>query len=340
MHNTSVVIIGSGPAGAAAAITLAQRGLHVTIIEGEKFPRYRPGETLHPGVEPLLMKLGVFKHVQDANFLRHKGNWVKWEKDLHFMPFGSDEKGPWCGFQAWRSEFDAILLMKAISLGVEILQPCRALKPIVEHNRVKGVMTSLGEIYSPFLIDATGRRQWLARKLRLPISKYSPRLIARYGYVHGNCGVRDENPAIIADNGGWTWTANIRPYIYQWTRLSFAEESLAKDWTPKEFHGLEKLSPMRAADMTWRLVRQPGGFGYFLTGDAAAILDPASSHGVLKAMMSGMMSGNLIDQIIKGNHTEKYAIRGYNKWLTDWFMHDVKKLKELYNLLLPQNKSG
>lgn len=340
MYETDVVIIGSGPAGTSAAITSVQRGLRVILIESEEFPRHRSGETLHPGIEPLLIKLGILEEVRGAQFLRHKGNWVKWGKDLRFIPFGSDENGPWFGFQAWRADFDNILLKRAISLGVRVYQPCRALKPIIQHNRVKGVVTSQGDIYSSFLIDATGRRQWLAQKLRMQLDKYSSPLIARFGYVQGECSVRDEAPSIIADTTGWTWTAKVRPYIYQWTRLSFIEESLEKDWIPKEFHGLERLGPTSGADMTWRMVKHPGGWGYFLTGDAAAVLDPASSHGVLKAIMSGMMAGNLIFQIIKEHCTEKHAIQGYCKWVTDWFKHDVEKLKELYAILPDMGQSG
>ncbi|RPH80096.1 MAG: FAD-dependent oxidoreductase, partial [Nitrospiraceae bacterium] len=46
----SAVILGGGPAGAAAALTLLDAQIPVTIVEREPFPRYRPGETLHPGV--------------------------------------------------------------------------------------------------------------------------------------------------------------------------------------------------------------------------------------------------------------------------------------------------
>ncbi|MBE7099225.1 NAD(P)/FAD-dependent oxidoreductase [Bacillus cereus] len=333
MYDTDVVIIGGGPAGTASAITCLEKGLRVIIVESEKFPRHQFGETLPPGIEPLLKKLGVLPQIQNANFLRHKGNWVKWDKSLHFKPFGSDENGPWLGFQAWRANFDAILLDKAVSLGAEIYQPCRAIRPIIENYRIKGVITSLGKISSPFLIDATGRRQWLTQKLKLQIDKYSPRLIAKFGYVHGECPVRDEAPAIIADNTGWTWTAKVRPHIYQWTRLSFSGESLEKNWIPKEFHGLEPVGPMSGADMTWRIVKQCGGRGYFLTGDAAAILDPSSSHGVLKAVMSGMLAGHLIAQVINDNYQEQHAIQGYCKWVMDWFKQDVKKLHELYACL-------
>lgn len=332
-YNFDVVVVGSGPSGAAAAISCASRGLRVVIIEGESFPRYRPGETLHPGIEPLLKELGVAEKVQKAGFLRHKGNWVKWEGAKHFVPFGSDETGSWYGFQAWRADFDMILLERAISLGVEVRQPCHALQPIVHNNRITGVLTSIGEIYSPFLIDATGRRQWLAQKLKLKVDKFSPQLIARFGYVQGKCSLHDNAPAIVTDDTGWTWTAKIRSDVYQWTRLSFRKETLDKGWLPEEFRGLNPMGKVNGADVTWRAIRQPGGPGYFLIGDAAAILDPASSHGVLKAIMSGMMAGHLISQMINKGYREEYVIQEYCQWIKSWFNHDVGKLKELYALL-------
>ncbi|WP_341284975.1 NAD(P)/FAD-dependent oxidoreductase [Priestia megaterium] len=330
MTKVHVIVVGGGPAGASVAISCAQRGLNVLIIEEEVFPRYRAGETLHPGIEPLLKDLGVREKVNKANFLRHKGNWVKWEKQLNFIPFGSDENGPWLGYQAWRADFDSILLDHALSLGVEIWKSCKALNPIVQKERIIGLKTNKGDIYASFIIDATGRSQWLAKKLKLKIQTYSPRLIARYGYVEGDCYIRNEAPAIIADDNGWTWTACVRPGIYQWTRLSIDNEVLNKNWVPEEFKELNIRGRMYGADMTWRIITKPGGAGYFLVGDAAAILDPASSHGVLKAIMSGMMTGNLVYQILKKQQREDIAIQRYCKWINSWFMHDVEKLRKLY----------
>ncbi|MGQ4646491.1 FAD-dependent oxidoreductase [Lyngbya aestuarii] len=334
MSEADVVIVGGGPAGSAAAIWLAQMGLQVVITEDQEFPRHRPGETLHPGIEPLLRQLGVAEQVLSAGFLRHEGNWVQWEADKQFVPFGEDDAGSWRGFQAWRADFDAILLHRAIELGVQVRQPCRALQPIQHNNRVTGVVTSDGSWRSSFLIDATGRRQWLSQQLKLKINCYSPRLIAHFGYVEGECPNRDQAPAIIADQRGWTWTAKVRPQLYQWTRLSFTKETTAPDWIPQEFQGLQPIGKKGAANVTWRVATPAAGSGYFLVGDAAAVLDPASSHGVLKAIMSGIMAGHLITQIVKEGQAESKAIQGYCQWVNNWFEHDVKKLQELYALLL------
>jgi flavin-dependent dehydrogenase len=332
VSKVNVVVIGGGPAGSAAAITCAQWGLEVTLIERAAFPREHPGETLHPGIEPLLKKLGVEEQVLAMGFLRHLGHWVQWADALRFVPYGHDEHGPWMGFQAWRADFDAILLEKAKSLGVEVLQPCRASQLIVEQGTVLGVITPKGALRSSFVIDATGSQHWLARQLGLTIQAYTPPLTVHYGYAKGTCPACDQAPSIVADPQGWTWTAQIRPQLYQWTRLAFQEESLNKEWMPSSFEG---LTPQRLgkADVTWRKIMQPAGLGYFIAGDAFSILDPASSHGVLKAMMSGMMAGYLVVQVIKNRYPQEETIRHYHQWMHHGFEHDIEKLKSLYKIL-------
>ncbi len=333
MFNPDVLVVGSGPAGSAAAIWCAQMGLRVVTIEAKPFGREHPGETLHPGIEPLLRQLGAIEQVLSAGFLRHPGNWVQWEGGLEFVPFGEDDAGQWQGFQAWRADFDAILLNRAASLGVTVLQPCHASGLILEENRVIGVETSQGVLQASFVIDAAGSHHWLARQLGLKINRYSPRLIAHYGYAEGECQLRDDAPAIVADKQGWTWTARVCPQLYQWTRLIFNNERIDRDWIPEEFYGLKSRGKPRGADVTWRIVTSPAGLGYFLVGDAAAVLDPASSHGVLKAIMSGMMAAYLITQILNHALFEHRVIQEYCQWVHNWFQHDIKRLKQLYTIL-------
>jgi flavin-dependent dehydrogenase len=330
--STDVLIVGGGPAGCTAAIGCAEAGLRVTLIEREQFPRERPGETLYPGVEPLLQQLGVAEQVA-AGFLRHMGHWVQWEGERRFVPFGADDTGPWRGFQAWRADFDAILLHRAREVGVTVRQPCPALRPMVKANRVVGVATAQGPLLAPFVVDAAGSRHWLARQLRLKIERYSPCLIARYGYVEGECPTRDEAPALVADPTGWTWTAKVRPRLYHWTRLSFGNHKTDTGWLPEEFAGLNLKGKIHGAEVTWRVAMSPAGPGYFVVGDAAAVLDPASSHGVLKAIMSGMLAAHLITRIACHALNEHQAAQTYCQWVYKWFVRDVRKLRELYALL-------
>lgn len=327
-----VIIIGSGPGGCATAIKCANKGLKVLLIEAKAFPRSHPGETLHPGIEPLLKQLGVVDSVLNAGFLRHKGNWVEWEGERKFAAFGQKESEIWEGFQAWRADFDNILLNQARSLGVQILQPCQASSLLV-HDGIIGVETSQGAIRASKLVDASGGNHWLARQLNLPINYHSPHLIAYYGYARGECPKRDDAPAIVASPNGWTWTAKVKPQLYQWTRLSFDKQDIEKNWLPAEFQDLKNERKMRGADVTWRIVSQPAGNGYFMVGDAAMVLDPASSHGVLKAIMSGMMAGHLIASELLNKITEQQAVLHYCEWINNWFHNDVEQLSKLYGML-------
>lgn len=325
-----VVVIGAGAGGTTTAIQCAKAGLKVTLLERQEFPRHRPGETLHPGIEPLLDQLGVGEQIRAANFLRHEGNWVSWGEEQGFVPFGSDERSTWRGFQAPRADFDAILLRRVQELGVEIKQPCRALSILQELGRVLGLKTSQGEILAQFVVDAGGGFHWLARQLKSKIRKFSSPLIVYYGYAAGNCPLRDEYPAIVADDKGWTWTAKIRPNLYQWTRLPLDGKKLEPNWLPSEFTRLKSQGAMLKADVTWRLLDQPSGKGYFAVGDAAFVLDPASSHGVLKAIMSGMMAGHAIAQILRYHQPESLIVQDYSDWILHWFQQDLLKIKQFY----------
>jgi len=152
-----VAIAGAGPAGSSAAIWCA---------------RHRPGESLHPGVEPLFEQLGVAAAVRAAGFHRYRGHWVSWAAPPRFDEFGSGAEGPWLGFQAWRADLDAILLREAVSAGATLLQPCRVSAPILENRRIAGVRYQSGEVHARFTIDATGGH-WLQRRAGIAVRRVS-----------------------------------------------------------------------------------------------------------------------------------------------------------------------
>jgi len=191
-------------------------------------------------------------------------------------------------------------------------------------------MTSDGPLVARWVIDASGGAHWLARRLGIPLQFASPRLIARYGYVTGNCPERDDAPEIVADETGWSWSARIAPGLYHWTRLSLAEHDPLRDRPPPAFAGLLPVGRTRGANVTWRIVSRPAGPGYVCVGDAAAVLDPASSHGVLKGLMSGMMAGHVIAKAESGTASMTAATEAYSAWLREWFQADARELRRMY----------
>jgi flavin-dependent dehydrogenase len=328
--DTDVVVVGGGPAGAAAAIACATRGLAVIVVEREAVTPDKPGESLHPGVEPLLAQLGIVDGLAAVTGARHAGMWVEWGGARRFEPFGADADGPWEGFQVWRADFDELLLARARELGVEVRRPC-AVTGIPETGT--GVVTAEGAVIARVLVDATGRARWLGRALGIVSRRHSPRLLARYGYAAGDCPTRADAPLLAADPRGWTWTARVRPDVYQWTRVEFDGGQTPAAWMPAELAELRPVGAARGADVTWRLSERVAGPGWFMVGDAAATLDPTSSHGVLKALMSGMMAGHLIAPVVRGAVPADDAAAAYQHWLASWFAADATTLAAFYRAL-------
>ena len=332
MAEHDLVVVGGGPGGAAAAITAASRGLDVVLCEREEIFGERPGETLHPGLAPLLGQLGLEERLEPFIHARHAGIWVEWGGPRAFMDYGSDARGSWEGFHVRRAEFDDLLLARAQEVGVEVRRPCAVTALLGENGTARGVMTEGGPLGARLVADASGRARWLGRALGITSPARSPRFIARYGYVEGACSARDAAPLLCGDASGWTWTARVWEKTYQWTRLSFGARQTG-DWLPEELRSLTSLTRSRGADVTWRIAERTAGPGWFMIGDAAAVLDPTSAHGVLKAIMSGIAASDLAAGMLRGRLPPEGSATAYHDWLAGWFAQDIAQLIRFYRIL-------
>jgi flavin-dependent dehydrogenase len=320
LERCDVAILGAGPAGTAAAITLATAGADVVLCEGAAFPRFRPGETLHPGIQPIFERLGVGELVAKSPFSRFAGIQIEKGRKRERAPFGGEKSAPWLGFHAPRESLDQILLAGALRCGARLRQPCRAREIISERGAIRGVITDGGAIRAQWVIDAAGSSHWLARRLRVPVQRIGPRRFARYGYVRGRF-VPSKWPRFILGQSGWSWRAAIARDQLAWVDLH--EGGLPPNLgAPGD---LAAFAPgrivSRTADVSWRICGAVAGAGWALAGDAAAVLDPSSGHGVLRALMSGMMIAHLLV-----NAPGQVASRSYEKWFFEWFNHDLNRL--------------
>lgn len=66
---------------------------------------------------------------------------------------------------------------------------------------------------------------------------------------------------------------------------------------PVNLRRLTRVEPSRVADLTWRMAAHTAHPAWFIVGDAACLLHPLASKGVLRAMMSGIAAGHLIANI-------------------------------------------
>jgi len=326
-----VLIVGAGPAGCAAAIRAATRGLRVALIEKAQFPRDLPGEALHPDVTRVFAELGVGGAISKTGFIRCPG-WIRESScERSFIPF-EGQSGFAFGYQAWRSEMDSILLARARRAGVTVVQPAITNKVLMKDDRVAGLEVDGKLWYCHHLLDASGAARWLSRSLRLPVKNYSPRLVARYGYLWGDCAL-GIIPEFREHACGWTWLARVRKDCCQCVQLSLAadaQRSLRPPDLPPPFDCLPAHVRFRGADVTWRLVPECAGAGYYICGDAAAVLDPAASSGVDRALASGLKAADLIAEVTMSRMDSIAAAVAYRQWCAKQFVEQARQLASRY----------
>ena len=94
-----VIILGGGPGGTAAGMTLLKRdGVDVAVVEASNYTSPRIGESLTPGVRPLLEYLDIWQRFRSEQSLESFGSQAAWGSDYlqaldyMFTPHGAG----WC----------------------------------------------------------------------------------------------------------------------------------------------------------------------------------------------------------------------------------------------------
>ena len=323
-----LVIVGAGPAGCAAAIWAAERGLSVNLIDHSVSVRHKPGECMHPGVEVLLRDLGILQEVLARCNVRPLSRTVCIGATRHSEEFGSDELGPWRAVHIDRTELDVVLRQRARQVGVVLTIERSRLKPIFGHDGFMAVDVDGKQRCCSFIIDATGHSAWMTRALGRRAIAASPRMTAFYGYRQGR--LVDEQ-IFQANAAGWQWIAQVAPDILNWTSLQFGVHK--KPSPPDPVLSMTPCGISGGADVTWRIAPEVAGPCYFIVGDAAFVTDPAAGNGVLRAIMSGVKAAHNAHAVIAGRATQTAAIKDYQTWIRRWFQTDIDRLTAMYRSL-------
>jgi flavin-dependent dehydrogenase len=262
----------------------------------------------------------VRQAVLAAGFHRHRGVWIERDGTRQFEPYGEDENGPWLGFQADREQLHLILLSAVVASGASLIRPAAPARVIKRGNQVAGVEVSGIEYLARFTADATGRRAWLANTLSLEAERHSPALWVRFGWSTEETPHLEGQPIFCMHSSGWDWRAPLSGGQIAWATMRI--ERAADSGPIPGSHGI---------NFAWRTHRPSAGPGYFLLGDAAVLLDPASSDGVLRALMSGILAGHLINEVLQGRLSEKHAQECYTSWFENLFKHHVDRFRPWYS---------
>jgi geranylgeranyl reductase family protein len=307
-----VVVIGGGPAGSAAAISLARAGRDVTLVDRARFPRDKVcGDGITTGALRLLEHLGL-----------QPGRVASWQRVDDVVvrgPAGPEvtfplprSRGTYAAV-ARRADLDAALLDDARVAGVKVLDghACAGAQEHDDHVAIR--VDGVGELDAAYAVAADGmwsptrkhlglaapgyRGEWHAfrqyfagvgpRAARDLFVWFEPDLLPGYAWSfplsggRANVGfgiVRGERVERIQDMAGIWRSLLDRPHIRQ----------VLGD-------GAEPEAPHRAWPIPARIDEAVlTGRRTLFVGDAAAASDRLTGEGIAQALLSGILAAEAI----------------------------------------------
>ena len=283
-----VIIVGAGPAGAAAAYDLRLAGLSVLLLDRRTFPRHKAcagGLT----VKTLnALRYAVDPVIQTRCRTLDIGKGLT--RSVHFVG-----RRDICAMTV-RSELDLFCLGKARTVGARFRVTDRILSIRETQNHVT-LHTGSGPLKAAFLIGADGAQSRVnrltgefTRQTRgfalegtLPIDPAAPPRMAfdfnvvpyGYGWVfpksdHANIGLYSSSPAVALK----------KRHLYAYARRKLGRADL------------QNLSGHAMGMGGWRY--RPRGRRILLAGDAAGLVDPLLGEGLYNAVHSGQLAAQAI----------------------------------------------
>jgi flavin-dependent dehydrogenase len=316
-----VVVAGGGPAGAATALALVagDPSIRVALIAG---PAGRPGngETLTPDALPLLDRLDVGEAIRDAGPLPSLGTRSCWGSE---SPYDNEAIfsaiGP--GWRIDRAWFDAWLLRAAATRGVSVHEGA-IVRDVsrAESGRWTVLVDSPGPgapsgLDAAFLVDATGRRAALARRLGARV-RYLDRLV---GLAVSHTATDTDGMTLVeAGEEGWWYSFNVADSRRLVVLMSDSDLVKGRRLTlPERWHeALSRtrlvsgptsrgvlLGPPRVLSAQTRRLDRCAGVGWLAVGDSATTFDPLSSQGVVKALRSAILGSYAARDALAGDES-------------------------------------
>jgi len=312
MTSPDVVVVGAGPAGVAAAVTLARAGHDVTLVDRARFPRDKIcGDGLTAGALRLLEGLGLepgavasWQRVDDVVVRGPAGHEVTFP-----LPRG---RGTYAAV-ARRLDLDAALVDLARTAGAKVLDghACTGVHQGADHVAV--AVEGAGDLRAAFVVAADGMWSPVRRHLGLATPGYRGEWHAFRQYFAG-VGPRAARELFVWFEPdllpGYAWSfplpggrANVGFGIQRGGKVARVQQ-MAAIWPDLLARpqiravlgeGAQPEAPHRAWPIPARIDAAVLAAGRTLfAGDAAAATDPLTGEGIGQALLTGTIAAEAI----------------------------------------------
>lgn len=321
-----VIVVGAGPAGAATAAALAQKGRDVLLLDRKAFPRDKAcGDAVPAGAIEILYRLGMKDLVEAAvdreEFYKLKSMRLvspmnlMFEAEFHQGQMGADS------YVAPRLYFDDVVQKGAVRAGAEFKQ-AQVKEPIVEDGRVVGVRARVNgdvkEIRSRVVVGADGVTSVVTRNIRPKDNQHIDRhrAVALRAYID-DLEIHPEQVEFYLYRKilpGYAWifpTSDGTANIGLGMRLDhFRDRSRSLNEMLDDFLAMPAIKTRlknggQVRDVaTWQLNfgsqkdLQHVFDGAILVGDAAGFINPITGGGIHNALMSACLAAANIDRAL------------------------------------------
>ena len=304
MTEFDIVVVGGGPAGAAAATLCALQGWRVALFEHAHFPRHKVcGNVINPNCWPLLERCGAADKVRTLPQYVVKGATFTTTDPGVLQVDRRTNDGNLTAIR--RCLFDAVLLEHARACGVTVFESDTVHTIVSGHEVVthsgrytsrKGVIGADGRHSIVAQAAGLGRNvgrgnEYVAFQGHFPLSKAVDDRVQLHLFPGGYCGlvrVDGDNVNLCLVTGReFARDRDDREALFAHTA-----------WHNPHFRALniapEPIEPLHCIHPVCKPSNAPAKNGIFLVGDALRVMEPFTGQGIFFALRTAELAADAI----------------------------------------------